>query len=77
MNSFLFEERIAEEYRRDKMAAAEEHNRFAHLYTNKATIFAYRSLAYVGKVLEISGHKFHKRYEALALQKKATPFLNR
>jgi hypothetical protein len=68
MNNFLFEERITEEYRREKMAAAEEHNRFAHLYTSKVTIFTYKGLAHLGKTLEQAGHKIHARYEALVLQ---------
>ena len=73
MNSFLFEERITEEYRHEKMASAEEHNRFAHLYTKKLTIFAYKSLAYTGKALEQAGHKIRARYETLALQELPEP----
>ena len=70
MNNLLFEELVTEEYRREKIAAAEEHNRFAHLFESKATIFTYKSLANLGKVLETSGQKMRARYEALALQEK-------
>ncbi|MCP4142352.1 MAG: hypothetical protein GY755_19115 [Chloroflexi bacterium] len=70
MNNFLFEERMAEEYRHEKMTEAQERNKHAHLYTSKATIFAYKSLAYFGKTLEGTGCKMRARYEALALQEK-------
>ncbi|MBT3313559.1 MAG: hypothetical protein HN390_03000 [Anaerolineae bacterium] len=73
MNNFLFEERITEEYRRVKMAAAEEHNRSAHLVESKVAILTYQGLAKLGKALESSGQKMRARYEALALQEKDNP----
>ncbi|MBT3188855.1 MAG: hypothetical protein HN736_02625 [Anaerolineae bacterium] len=71
MNDFLFQERLAEEYRREKMATAEEYNRFAHLFESKVTIFTYRILSKLGKILENMGCKMRARYEnLLALQEK-------
>ncbi len=75
MNDFLFQERLAEEYRRDKMARAEEYNRFAHLFESKATIFTYRVLSKLGKILESLGCKMRARYEnLLALQENHNAF---
>ena len=67
MNNFLFEERLAEEYRRDKMAIAEEHNQYAYLSEKKMTLFAYQILSKLGAMLENAGTKMQARYESLAL----------
>ncbi|MBT3321592.1 MAG: hypothetical protein HN392_04825 [Anaerolineae bacterium] len=70
MNDFLYQELLAEEYRRDQMARAAEHNRFAHLFEGKATIFTYKTLSKLGTILENLGCKMRARYENLALQEK-------
>ncbi len=76
MNNFLFEERVAEEYRRDKMATAEEQNKYAHLSKKKTTLFAYQILSKLGATLEDSGTKMKARYENLALREKRNTLPN-
>ena len=68
MNNFLFEERLAEEYRREKMAIAEEHNRYAHIAEKKMTLLTYKILSKIGEALENLGCKMKARYEKLALR---------
>jgi len=68
MNDFLFQERLAEEYRRDKMATAEEHNKYAHLFKSKITLFTYQVLSSVGATLENTGTKMQEHFECLALR---------
>ena len=68
MNDFLFQERLAEEYRREKMATAREHNKYAHLSPNKLTLLTYRVLSKVGATLENTGTKMQEHFESLELQ---------
>ncbi len=70
MNDFLYQEILAEEYHRDKMATAEKHNRYAHLYEKKMTLFTYKALSKLGEALESQGCKMRARYENLALREK-------
>ena len=70
MNDFLYQEMLAEEYRREKMAAAAKHNQYAHLSESKVTVFAYWSLSRLGVALENLGRKMCARYENLALNEK-------
>ena len=68
MNNFFFEEHLAEEIRRDKMATAEEHNKYTHLSPKKMTLVTYRLLSKVGATLENTGTKMQEHFECLALQ---------
>jgi len=68
MNDFLFQERMAEEYRREKMVTAEEYNKYAHLSKKKMAMFTYKVLSKVGATLENTGTKMQEHFESLALQ---------
>ncbi len=76
MNNFLFEELLIEEYHREKMAVAKEHNKYAHLFEKKATIFTYKALSGFGKILKNAGSKMQVRYENLALREKRNTLPN-
>ena len=68
MNNFLYEEILIEEYHSEKMAQAEENNRYAHLFEKKATLFTYKALSNMGAMLKNAGAKMQERYENLALR---------
>ena len=68
MNNFLYEEILIEEYHREKMAQAEEHNKYAHLFEKKVALFTYNTLSNVGAILKNAGTKMQVRYEHLALR---------
>ena len=68
MNDFLYQEILAQEYHRNKMATAEKHNRYAHLYEKKMTLLTYKVLSKLGEALESQGCKMRARYENLALR---------
>ena len=68
MNNFLYEELLIEEYHREKMAQAEEYNRYAHLFEKKVAIFTYKTLSSIGSMLKNAGTKMQARYEYLALR---------
>lgn len=68
MNNFLYEEILLEEYHREKMAQAEEYNRYAHLFEEKATILTHKALYGFGRMLKNAGTKMQARYENLALR---------
>jgi len=76
MNDFLFQERMAEEYRHEKMAAAEEHNKYTHLSKKKMTLFTYRVLSKVGATLENTGTKIQEHFECLELQEQRNSLPN-
>ncbi len=75
MNNFLFEELLIQEYHREKMATAEKHNRYAHLFEKKANLFTYKALSNMGAMLKNAGTKMQDRYENLVLreQRKTLP----
>ncbi|MBC8335596.1 MAG: hypothetical protein ISR59_05180 [Anaerolineales bacterium] len=76
MNDFLFQERLAEEYRRDKMATAEEQNKYAHLSKKNMAVFTYKVLSKVGATLENTGTKMQEHFENLALQEQRNTLPN-
>jgi hypothetical protein len=76
MNDFLFQERLAEEFRRDKMATAEAHNKYAHLSKRKMTLFTYQVLSKIGATLENTGTKMQERFECLALREQRNTLPN-
>jgi len=66
MNDFLYQELLTEEYRRNLMAAAEEHNRFARISEKKFTLNAYLALSGMGALLERWGARMSAHYNCLA-----------
>lgn len=66
MNDFLFQELLAEEYRRDQVANAEKHNRFKPRSGKKLNLSIYRTLSRVGEHLKGLGTKMQERYTYLA-----------
>ena len=76
MNDFLYHELLAEEYRRDQMAASEKHNRFARFSENKMTLSMYYALSKVGAVLESGGARMQARYNCLARREQSDMLLN-
>ena len=76
MNNFLYEEILLEEYHREKMAQAEENNRYAYLYEKKAALLTYKALSGFGKMLKKTGSKMQARYENLALREERNTLPN-
>jgi hypothetical protein len=76
MNNFLFEELLIEEYHREKMAEAEEYNRYAYLSEKKVALFTYKALSNLGAALKNAGTKMQARYENLALREERNTLPN-
>ena len=67
MNDFLYQELLAQEYRRDQMATAEQYNRFSTRSGKKLNQGIYRALLRTGQLLESWGSRMQARYERLAM----------
>ena len=76
MNNFLYEELLIEEYHREKMAAAEEYNKYSHLFEKKVALFTYKALSNLGATLKSAGTKMQARYEHLALREERNALPN-
>ncbi|MBT3338140.1 MAG: hypothetical protein HN855_16150 [Anaerolineae bacterium] len=76
MNTFHYYELLAKEYRRDKMATAEKHNRFSLPSESKLTLSVYRILSKTGEVIESLGTKMQKRYNHLAMREECNMLPN-
>ena len=66
MNDFLYQELLAEEYRRDQVANAEKYNRFQPTSGKTLNLSIYRTLSRMGEHLEGLGAKMQDHYTYLA-----------
>ena len=66
MNDFLFQEMLAEEYRRDQMTQAAQYNRFNTRRGKKLNLSIYRILSHMGEYIKSMGSRMQERYAYLA-----------
>ncbi len=66
MNDFLYQEILADAYRRSLMEAAEEHNRVARFSEKNIALNVYLALSRMGALLERWGARMDAHYNRLA-----------
>lgn len=76
MNSFLRDEMLAKEYRRERMAEAKEYNLIFRSSEKNIILNTYQALSKIGALLENMGAKMHTRYNSLVLRKKTELLAN-
>jgi hypothetical protein len=66
MNDFLYQELLAEEYRRDQIANAAKYNCFNTPSGKKLNLNIYKILSRTGEHIQGLGSRMQERYEQLA-----------
>ena len=66
MNNYMLDEMVAREYRKDRMAEAEEYNRHIAPNQRSASVRFYTGLSNLGVWLEGTGAQIHNYFDCLA-----------
>lgn len=76
MTQIIFDEIVAEQHRKDRMAEAAVYHSVAHTRNNNLKVSFYITLEKLGALLESWGVKLQSRYNCLALREKREMLAN-